>query len=534
MPPKSSLDTLRKAKPRRLEELIVTKQELGGTWQDYAWWWFLCHLLENNPNYTAQFRALGLELLTGKDTGFRQAFGAKIKELTFEYDFFLAHLQNGYRVDLCAWEWNRKFFGTTAGRTVMAQVQAGRGWQPSGLIVAAGANYAYRRDGNVADRKKRRAGRRRRKPRRLWAAGRRRDERLQAGRGVLARQIRQFYRPGRWPPLFALRQRLGQNRRRFRPRRRQVQQGRPAVENAGRKIDAPPKWSTGASARIDGRECLYFAGTGYLGLQGRPEVIGAACDAVRQYGIGSANSRTAFGTTPPLLEVERRAARMFGLDDAFYYASGWMGNNILMQSLQSPGPESGLVLIDEHAHYSIIEAARLTGWPQVAFHHCDPDDVRARLKDRRKSGEAVMLLSDGVFAATGRIAPAAEYYDVLRDCPESVLCLDDAHGVGVLGENGRGTFEHAGLWRHGVNTIGDPGRSPLPDALGNAQQGRRRLRRNYSGRPGIHPPNQAAVALFRRGQSAAHPDCRRHRQGTGIDSGRTRSEDAAPGERKIA
>jgi hypothetical protein len=134
---------LRKAKPRRLEELIVTKQELGGTWQDYAWWWFLCHLLENNPNYTAQFRALGLELLTGKDTGFRQAFGAKIKELTFEYDFFLAHLQNGYRVDLCAWDWNRKFFGTTAGRTVMAQVQAGRGWQPSGLIVAAGANYAY-------------------------------------------------------------------------------------------------------------------------------------------------------------------------------------------------------------------------------------------------------------------------------------------------------------------------------------------------------------------------------------------------------
>jgi hypothetical protein len=134
---------LRKAKPRRLDELIVTKQELGGTWQDYAWWWFLCHLLENNPNYTEQFRALGLQLLTGKDTGFRQVFGAKMQELTFEYDFFLAHLQNGYRVDLCAWDWNRKFFAITAGRTVMAQVQAGRGWQPSGLIVAAGANYAY-------------------------------------------------------------------------------------------------------------------------------------------------------------------------------------------------------------------------------------------------------------------------------------------------------------------------------------------------------------------------------------------------------
>jgi hypothetical protein len=134
---------LRKAKPRRLEELIVTKQELGGTWQDYAWWWFLCHLLENNPNYSGQFRALGPELLAGRDTGFRQVFGAKIKELTFEYDFFLAHLENGYRVDLCAWDWNRKFFSVGPGRTVTAQVQANRGWQASGLIVTAGGNYAY-------------------------------------------------------------------------------------------------------------------------------------------------------------------------------------------------------------------------------------------------------------------------------------------------------------------------------------------------------------------------------------------------------
>jgi 8-amino-7-oxononanoate synthase len=216
----------------------------------------------------------------------------------------------------------------------------------------------------------------------------------------------------------------------------------------------------GASTKIDGRDYLYFAGSGYFGLQGRGEVIRAACEAARQYGLGSANSRTVFGTTPPLLEVERRGAEMFGLDDAFYYGSGWMGNNILTQCLQLPGPESGLVLIDQHAHYSVVEAARLTGWPQATFRHCDPDDLRAKLKERHKAGQCVLVLSDGVFAATGRIAPAAEYSDVLGDWPESVLLLDDAHGVAVLGANGRGTFEHAGLWPRGVNAAGGSERRP--------------------------------------------------------------------------
>ncbi len=79
----------------------------------------------------------------GKETGFREVFGAQIKELTFEYDFFLEHLENGYRVDLCSWDWDRKFFGLTAERAVTAQVQANRGWQASGLLVTADADYAY-------------------------------------------------------------------------------------------------------------------------------------------------------------------------------------------------------------------------------------------------------------------------------------------------------------------------------------------------------------------------------------------------------
>jgi 8-amino-7-oxononanoate synthase len=211
-------------------------------------------------------------------------------------------------------------------------------------------------------------------------------------------------------------------------------------------LQTPP----GAVVQIDGREYLYFVGTGYLGLQGHPEVIRAACQATQQYGIGSANSRTAFGTTPPVLHVEHAAAALFGLDDAFYFASGWMGNNILVQLL---GAEFGAVFVDECSHYSVFEAARASNRPHATFRHRDPDDLRTKLKEWLKPGQSPWVLSDGVFAATGKIAPVAEYHEVLRAYPGSVLCLDDAHALAVLGESGRGTFEYGGLWSHGVNVV---------------------------------------------------------------------------------
>ena len=90
-------------------------------------------------------------------------------------------------------------------------------------------------------------------------------------------------------------------------------------------------------------------------------------EAAQQYGIGSANSRTAFGTTPPVLEVERNAARLFGLDDAFYFASGWLGNHVLMRLFDG---QSGLILIDEHSHYSVFEAARASSeWGRHSVCH---------------------------------------------------------------------------------------------------------------------------------------------------------------------
>jgi hypothetical protein len=152
--PAAVIDYLRKTSPRTIDAVAVPVEKIGGTWQDYAWWWFLCHLLENNPNYTTDFRALGMDILTGKNTSFQQAFGSRREELTFEYDLFLQHLASGYRVDLCSWDWKRKFLGIKSGRSISASVQAGRGWQPSSAIVAAKSTYEYAATGTWRPGKK--------------------------------------------------------------------------------------------------------------------------------------------------------------------------------------------------------------------------------------------------------------------------------------------------------------------------------------------------------------------------------------------
>ncbi|NUQ64893.1 MAG: aminotransferase class I/II-fold pyridoxal phosphate-dependent enzyme [Pirellulales bacterium] len=203
-------------------------------------------------------------------------------------------------------------------------------------------------------------------------------------------------------------------------------------------MQSPP----GPRTVIDGREYLYFGGTAYLGLQRHPEVIRAACEAAERYGIGSATSRTGYGDTPPTLDVERQAACFLGAEAALYFASGYQGGHILVSAGR------GLfdaVFVDELSHYCVLEAARLSGLPFFPFQHADPEDLRAALGANLKPGQRPLVMSDGVFSALGHIAPVAEYCRVLRHYAGAALVIDDAHGIGVLGEHGRGTTEHSGM-----------------------------------------------------------------------------------------
>jgi hypothetical protein len=144
---------LRNSKPKRVRDILSEEDDrqnasarTGDSWQSYAWRWALCHLLVNNKTYAERFRALGLGLLNGSQMNFADAFAGVMDEIEFEYRFFIDHLDRGYRVDLCRWDWRHKF-RAPVGAAVQARVLAQAGWQPSGAIVAADESYVYQADG---------------------------------------------------------------------------------------------------------------------------------------------------------------------------------------------------------------------------------------------------------------------------------------------------------------------------------------------------------------------------------------------------
>lgn len=138
---------LKSSPPRPLGQLIAETKHTGD-WQDYCWWWALCHMLGTNPNYAPRFRPLGLAMLTGRNVTFEQVYGPVARQIEFEYLFFIEHMDRGYRAELCAWDWNAKFRPLRAsGRPATARVAADRGWQPSGIRVVSDTEYTYTSSG---------------------------------------------------------------------------------------------------------------------------------------------------------------------------------------------------------------------------------------------------------------------------------------------------------------------------------------------------------------------------------------------------
>jgi glycine C-acetyltransferase/8-amino-7-oxononanoate synthase len=197
----------------------------------------------------------------------------------------------------------------------------------------------------------------------------------------------------------------------------------------------------GAETVINGRKYLYFGGTGYFALHGNAEMIRTGIDAFNKYGMHSATTRSGFGNNPVLLDAEKKIAGYFGTEEALYYVSGYFNGLMMAQGLAD---QFELAFADETAHFSVRDGIHSTGKPVVFYKHRDPSDLRTKLKSELKAGQRPLVITDGVFPTFGVIAPVPEIVKELEPY-NGILCLDDAHAVGVLGANGRGTCEHFGL-----------------------------------------------------------------------------------------
>lgn len=183
---------------------------------------------------------------------------------------------------------------------------------------------------------------------------------------------------------------------------------------------------------------LDLAGNDYLGLARHPEITRSAAEAARAWGAGSTGSRLVTGTTELHTTLERELAEFCGFEAALVLATGYAANLAAVTTL---APHGSLLVSDAGNHASLIDGCRLARGTTQVVAHADPDAVRKALGTHR--GVAVVV-SDTVFSVDGDAAPLGRLAAAAREYGAG-LVLDDAHGLGVLGEGGRGAAHAAGL-----------------------------------------------------------------------------------------
>jgi len=205
------------------------------------------------------------------------------------------------------------------------------------------------------------------------------------------------------------------------------------------------KWvSNGASARwtIDGSNYLNFSGAGYLALHSKPCLRDAALDVIAQGGPFAQQLPPTYGIRDHIFEtVEATAAEFMGTESAVYFATGFLIGQIGLCAHAAPGDH---LYLDAVAHYNLVQAARLADLPVTTFTHRDPQGLKDAIDATLRRGERPMVVTDGMFATSGDLAPLDAYADVLAPFAGRMF-IDDAHAFGVLGRHGRGTAEHFGV-----------------------------------------------------------------------------------------
>ncbi len=202
--------------------------------------------------------------------------------------------------------------------------------------------------------------------------------------------------------------------------------------------------AAGPRAVLDGREVLMFGSNNYLGLASDPRVREAAIAATRELGVGSGGSRLLSGNHVLNDELEAEIAAFKGCADAVVFASGYAANVGCIPALVG---RDDLILSDELNHASIVDACRLSRAQTRVYGHSDVAAAASLLSAERSKFRRALIVTDGVFSVDGDIARLGELCE-LAESHEAAVYVDDAHGVGVLGEGGRGTARHLGVDGH--------------------------------------------------------------------------------------
>jgi len=189
----------------------------------------------------------------------------------------------------------------------------------------------------------------------------------------------------------------------------------------------------------NGKKYSYFGGNNYLGLANHPDVTEASIQSIKRYGVNFSASRRTTGTADIHLELENALSVFKGREESVVFASGYQGNGILLDIFRN---DYSVIFMDQFAHPSITSNIPGNITNIQTYSHCDTDHLEKLL--HKHKGSRPLIITDGVFALTGEVAPLDKIYP-LAEKYGAILIVDDAHSTGILGKNGRGTFEHFNL-----------------------------------------------------------------------------------------
>ena len=191
---------------------------------------------------------------------------------------------------------------------------------------------------------------------------------------------------------------------------------------------------------ISGKKVLMFGSNAYLGLTNHPKVKEAAIEAIKKYGTGCAGSRFLNGTLDIHIQLEKRLAEFVGKEDAIVYSTGFQVNLGVVSCLTG---REDYILWDELDHASIIEGHRLSFSTKLKYKHNDMESLEKQLQ-KCDPDKVKLIVTDGVFSMEGDVAKLPEICALAKKYNANVM-VDEAHGLGVFGKQGRGTCDHFGV-----------------------------------------------------------------------------------------